>query len=174
MTLQRGFDLPVSQRTRGDVPVIASNGQVGTHGVAKVRGPGVVTGRSGTIGRVWLLDQDFWPLNTTLYVKDFKGNDPLFVRHLLANMELERFAGGSTVPSLNRNVLDHESVYVPSVAEQATISRLLDSVETEVKNALRLAAQISVVRQHLMTSLLSGEHKILESYDALLAEGAAA
>jgi restriction endonuclease S subunit len=168
LTLQRGFDLPSSERTDGDVPVVASNGQVDTHGVAKVSAPGVVTGRSGTIGRVWLLERDFWPLNTTLYVKDFKGNDPRFVRHLLADMELGRFAGGSTVPSLNRNVLDLESVHVPSVTEQTTLADLLDSLDSNVERAGHLAGEIAAVRASVMASLLSGEHEIPESYDELL------
>lgn len=120
--LQRGFDLPVQSRRAGDVPVVASNGLVGTHDVAKVAGPGVVTGRSGTIGKVMFVESGYWPLNTTLYVKDFKGNHPRFVRRLLESMDLEGHAGGSTVPSLNRNVLDDVSVVCPSLAVQIAVA----------------------------------------------------
>ena len=73
LTLQRGFDLPRNKREPGDYQVIASTGSVGTHNVAMVQGPGVVIGRSGSIGGGQYIEEDFWPLNTTLWVKDFKG-----------------------------------------------------------------------------------------------------
>ena len=74
-TLQRGFDLPVQHRCEGDVPIFAANGPVGTHNVVKIEGPGVVTGRSGTIGKVHYVEGGYWFLNTSLWVKDFHGND---------------------------------------------------------------------------------------------------
>ena len=76
LTLQRGFDLPTTQRKPGSYPVIASTGSVGTHDEAMVRGPGVVIGRSGSLGGGQFVKHDFWPLNTTLWVRDFRGNDP--------------------------------------------------------------------------------------------------
>ena len=76
--LKRGYDLPTSRREPGDVPIVSSSGITGFHSEAKVSGPGVVTGRYGTLGEVFYLDTDFWPLNTALYVRDFKGNEPRF------------------------------------------------------------------------------------------------
>ena len=73
-TLQRGFDLPVQARREGPVKIFAANGPVGTHAVHKVEGPGVVTGRSGTLGKVHFVKEDYWPLNTALWVNDFHGN----------------------------------------------------------------------------------------------------
>ncbi|MFO1371435.1 MAG: restriction endonuclease subunit S [Candidatus Competibacteraceae bacterium] len=112
-TLQRGSDLPVQDRVSGDVPLVTSSGITDTHNEIRVRGPGVVTGRSGSIGNVFFIDDDFWPLNTVLYVKDFHGNDPRFVFHLLKNFDLKRFATGAGVPTLNRNFAHDEIVYVP-------------------------------------------------------------
>ena len=79
VTLQRGYDLPNRLRRPGEVPIITSSGIGGTHSEAMVSGPGVVTGRYGTIGEVFYIESEFWPLNTTLFVRDFHGNDPLFV-----------------------------------------------------------------------------------------------
>jgi type I restriction enzyme, S subunit len=101
-TLQRGFDLPVQDRTAGEIPIFAANGPVGTHNVAKCLGPGVVTGRSGTIGKVHYVAQDYWPLNTSLFIKDFHGNYPRFIYYLLSWMKLEQFHEGTGVPTLNR------------------------------------------------------------------------
>jgi type I restriction enzyme S subunit len=125
-TLQRGFDLPTQDRVSGAVPLVSSSGIIDTHHKSAVRGPGVVTGRSGSIGNIFFIEEDFWPLNTTLYVKDFHGNDPRFVFYLLKRFDLNRFATGSGVPTLNRNFVHDELVNVPIFAEQRRIVGILD------------------------------------------------
>ena len=128
-TLQRGFDLPTQERTAGIYPLVSSSGISDTHHKSAVHGPGVVTGRSGSIGNVFYIAEDFWPLNTVLYIKDFHGNDPRFVFHLLNHFDLRRFATGTGVPTLNRNFVHDELVYVPvSVPEQQRVAGLLDEV----------------------------------------------
>ena len=79
VTLQRGFDLPVSEMKDGEIPVLGSTGIIGYHNKAKVNPPGVITGRSGTIGVIQYVDKPYWPHNTSLWVKDFKSNHPKFV-----------------------------------------------------------------------------------------------
>jgi len=125
-TLQRGFDLPVQDRVSGAVPLVTSSGITDTHNAIGVRGPGVATGRSGSIGNVFYIEDDFWPLNTVLYVKDFHENDPRFVFYLLQKFDLKRFATGAGVPTLNRNFIHGEIVCVPPLAEQHRIVALLD------------------------------------------------
>ena len=85
--LKRGYDLPQRKRIPGSVPLVSSSGVTYYHAEAKVRGPGVVTGRYGTLGEVFFVPSDFWPLNTTLYVRDFKGNDPRFVSYFLRGLD---------------------------------------------------------------------------------------
>jgi type I restriction enzyme, S subunit len=140
-TLQRGFDLPTQNRVRGNVPLVSSSGISDTHSESAVRGPGVVTGRSGSIGNVFFIREDFWPLNTVLFVKDFHGNDPRFVFYLLKNFGLNRFASGSGVPTLNRNFVHGEEVTVPRLSEQKRIVGVLDEafdgIATATANAER-------------------------------------
>lgn len=128
-TLQRGFDLPVNDRIEGDIPVFAANGPVGTHNVAKVKSPGVVTGRSGTLGKVHLVTTDYWPLNTALWVKDFHGNDPNWVFRLLSWMKLENHTRGTGVPTLNRNLVHVVEVPLPPLEEQRRIAAILDKAD---------------------------------------------
>ena len=140
-TLQRGFDLPVHERTPGKIPVFAANGLVGTHNVAKVKGPGVVTGRSGTLGEVHYVKNDFWALNTALWVKDFHGNDPKWVARLLKWMRLETHTRGTGVPTLNRNLVHVVPVIVPPIAQQRRIAAILDradAVRRKRKEAIAL------------------------------------
>ena len=134
-TLQRGFDLPTQNRVVGQFPLVSSSGVIDTHDKCAVRGPGVVTGRSGSIGNVFFIEEDFWPLNTTLYVKDFHGNDPRFVFHLLRKFDLRQFAGGVGVPTLNRNSVHGELVGVPSLPEQQRIVALLDEAFAGIATA---------------------------------------
>jgi type I restriction enzyme, S subunit len=143
--LQRGFDLPVNQRISGNVPVFAANGQLGTHNLAKVKGPGVVTGRSGTLGEVYFVESDYWPLNTALWVKDFHGNNPKWVARLLKWMRLETYTRGTGVPTLNRNLIHVVPVLVPPLEEQHRIAAILDkadAIRRKRQEAIRLTEEL--------------------------------
>jgi hypothetical protein len=103
LVLQRGFDLPKASRADGGVPIIAATGVTGFHNEAKVKAPGVVTGRSGTIGVVLYVQEDFWPLNTSLWAKEFPKSEPLFAFYLLSSLDLKQFNSGAAVPTLNKS-----------------------------------------------------------------------
>ena len=103
VTLQRGHDLPVQNRdSHGSVPVYGSNGVLGFHTIAKCD-RGIITGRSGTIGEVYVSEEPFWPLNTTLYSNNTHGNNLIYLKYLLMFFNLKRFKSGAGVPTLNRN-----------------------------------------------------------------------
>ncbi|WP_165725231.1 restriction endonuclease subunit S [Pseudoalteromonas sp. SA25] len=129
-TLKRGYDLPTKLRTAGKVPIYAANGQNGSHNEAKIKGPGVITGRSGTIGKVHYTNTDYWPLNTSLYVTNFHGNDPKWVFYMLKAFQLERFVEGAGVPTLNRNLVHDELIPLPPLHEQKRIAAILDKADT--------------------------------------------
>ena len=132
ITLQRGFDLPNTERQPGPHPVIASTGPVGTHQKASVKGPGVVIGRSGSLGGGQFIVSDYWPLNTTLWVKDFHGNDRRFCYYLLKSLNLADFNAGSGVPSLNRNHIHPIPVKVPGVPQQRAIANILGILDDKI------------------------------------------
>lgn len=132
--LKRGYDLPKQQRILGSVPLISSAGLSDHHSEAKVKGPGVVTGRYGTIGQVFYVKDDFWPLNTTLYVRDFKGNNPEFVYYFLKTIDYLQYSDKAAVPGVNRNHLHMASVFVPiSVDEQQKIASTLAILDNKIQ-----------------------------------------
>jgi len=137
IVLQRGFDLPKSSMKEGDIPVLGSNCIIGYHNEAKVAPPGVVTGRSGTLGLVQFTDNPYWPHNTALWVKDFKGNDPKFVYYKLQTLHLENFNGGASVPTLNRNVLDMLEINIPHIDIQKSIAEILSAYDDLIENNRR-------------------------------------
>ena len=128
-TLQRGIDLPEDNRVYGQVPVYGANGIHGFHDTAPIAGPGVITGRSGSMGLVHYCESPFWPLNTTLFVNEFHGNNERYVYYLLSSLRLERFSASTGVPSLNRNFVHPVPVAVPPLQEQQTIVDILNSAD---------------------------------------------
>lgn len=121
VTLHRGYDLPSDDREEGTYPLFSSNGLTDYISSFKIKGPGVVTKRSGTIGNVFYSNNDFWPLNTTLYVSDFHGNNPKYIQYRLSSFPLKNFASGASVPTLNRNELIGVFCKVHSLNEQQHI-----------------------------------------------------
>lgn len=137
LTLQRGFDLPKKKRREGSVPIVSSSGVSGYHDTAKVAGPGVVTGRYGTLGEVFYVAEDFWPLNTTLYVRDQKGNDPRFLSYFLRTLDLAHQNAAGAVPGLNRNALHLLPVAVPANRTQRKIASVLSAYDDLIENNTR-------------------------------------
>jgi len=149
LTLQRGFDLPERNRREGNIPIVSSSGISGYHNVAKVCSPGVVTGRYGTLGEVFYLDKDFWPLNTTLYVRDFKGNDPLFLSYFLRTLNLAHQNVAGAVPGLNRNALHLLPVFIPQLPTQRKIAAILSAYDDLIENNTRRIAILEEMAQSL-------------------------
>jgi type I restriction enzyme S subunit len=153
LMLQRGFDLPETQRETGPYPVIASTGPVGKHNVAMVRGPGVVIGRSGSLGGGQFIRSDFWPLNTTLWVRDFKGNDRRFCYYLLKSLNLANFNAGSGVPTLNRNHIHPIPVRVPEdTYEQRVIAHILGTLDDKIELNRRMNETLEAIAHEIFKS----------------------
>ncbi|CAI8694747.1 restriction endonuclease subunit S [Burkholderia sp. IT-111MI5] len=132
--LKRGYDLPQKVRLPGNVPLVSSSGVTDTHAESMVKGPGVVTGRYGTLGQVFYIEQDFWPLNTTLYVRDFKGNDPRFISFFLRDIDFFVYSDKAAVPGLNRNHLHQARVRFPTdPKEQRAIAQILGTLDDKIE-----------------------------------------
>ena len=143
LTLQRGIDLPESERQPGSVPVMGSFGVTGRHSKAVCKGPGVTVGRSGgSAGVVSYIEEDYWPLNTCLYVRDFKGNHPRFCYYFLKTFDLARLNSGSAQPSLNRNFVHPVLAVFPDPPEQAAIASVLSALDDKI--ALNDAMNVSL------------------------------
>ena len=134
---QRGFDLPKDSFINGDFPVVGSTSILGYHIEAKVRSPGIVTGRSGTIGQFQFIKTDFWPHNTSLWVKEFYGNDEKFAYYLLHTLDFISLNGGGAIPSLNRNFLSSINVSIPSLPTQRKIASILSAYDDLIENNLK-------------------------------------
>lgn len=159
--LKRGYDLPQQNRTPGEVPVISSSGVTDYHSEAMVNRPGVVTGRYGTLGQVFYIDKDFWPLNTTLYVRDFKGNHPRFIGYLLRGLDFLAYSDKAAVPGLNRNDLHQAEVRVPSdVGEQGAIAHILGTLDDKIELNRRMNETLETIARALFKSWFVDFHPV--------------
>jgi type I restriction enzyme S subunit len=149
LTLKRGHDLPGDSRHDGDVPVVSSSGITGHHNEAKAKAPGVVTGRYGTLGEVFYLEQDYWPLNTALYVVDFKGTHPKFAAYFLRNVLRDYKSDKAAVPGVDRNVLHEIEVRVPDLRYQECISSTLSTYDDLIENNRRRMALLEDAARQL-------------------------
>ena len=159
--LQRGFDLPFSHLMEGVVPVVYSNGIGAYHSKGMCKGPGLVTGRSGTIGKFFYIESgDYWPHNTTLWVTDFCGNNPLFVKYLYETLDFEDFSTGTGVPTLNRNSVHEHKVVIPPLAEQRRIARALSDVDELILALGKLIEKKRNIKTGAMQELLTGKTRL--------------
>jgi len=132
--LQRGFDLPKSKMIDGEYPVVGSTSIIGYHNEYKQEPPGVITGRSGSLGVVQYITKPYWPHNTSLWVKDFKGNIPRYVYYFLKTLPLAHYNSGAGVPTLNRNHLDNLDICVHELIEQQKIASILSAYDELTEN----------------------------------------
>jgi len=154
--LQRGFDLPVQDRVQGTIPILASTGVIGTHSIHKVKGPGVVTGRSGTIGEVKYTQSNFWPLNTSLWIKKFHRGGSIFAYHFLKGFHLERLGGGSAVPSLDRKVVHAQMVHIPPVSLVNEFEKEIGPIFSILENLTSQNESLKEARDILLPRLMTG------------------
>jgi type I restriction enzyme S subunit len=166
VVLQRGFDLPTTQRIPGDVPIIAATGLNGTHNVAKVKGPGVVTGRSGSLGTVMLVWEDFWPLNTALWAKEFRQSNPIHAYFTLQCLDLKGFNSGAAVPTLNRNDIHGLPTVLPDRETLNSFSECVQPMFTLKRNLEAKNSNLRTTRDFLLPKLISGELSVEASDEA--------
>jgi type I restriction enzyme, S subunit len=167
LTLQRGVDITKDEQRDGNVPVVSSGGVASFHDTALVDGPGVVVGRKGSAGRVHWVAEDYWPHDTTLYVKCFGGNSRRYIYYKLVAMKLETFDTGSANPTVNRNIVHPVHVSWPPEEEQQKIVDMLDSLlgtmEEVATRSRHSIDRLQEYRQALITAAVTGQLDIGEA-----------
>jgi type I restriction enzyme S subunit len=157
LVLKRGYDLPVQDRVYGSHPIMASNGILDWHNEYKVKGPGIVTGRSGTLGQVHMVNTDYWPLNTALYSQNLKDNNPLYILFLLRNFKVERFARGAGVPTLNRNLVHNELIINVPLNLQNQFAERVQAIEQQKASAQASYEKAEELFNSLLQKAFNGE-----------------
>ena len=149
--LQRGFDLPTRQICNGKIPVVYSNGIMNHHSSYKCVAPGLVTGRSGTIGKfTYIEDGYYWPHNTSLWVTDFHDNNPKFIYYLYQTIHIEQYSTGSGVPTLNRNNVHRHKTFIPKLKEQNKIAAFLSLLDERISTQSKIIEDLKKLKSAII------------------------
>ena len=167
ITLQRGYDLPSKNRVPGPVPVLSAGEKISYHNEAKVAGPGFVIGRSTNLGIPRWSDEDFWPLNTTLFAKDFKGNNPRWLFYLFQILDLSGFDSGTAQGSLNRNYIGSFRVSAPDRNEQDRIVDVIGSLDDKIAANNEVRRLSDEMIQSLWRKLINEDSSFVEFGDVI-------
>ena len=154
--LQRGFDLPTGQINNGKFPVVYSNGIMNYHSSYKCVAPGLITGRSGTIGKfTYIEDGYYWPHNTSLWVTDFYDNNPQFIYYLYQTIRIEQYSTGSGVPTLNRNNVHRHKTFIPKLKEQNKIATILSLLDERISTQTKIIEDLKKLKCAIIEKLYS-------------------
>ncbi len=162
--LTYGKALKEEARYSGSIPVYGSNGQVGWHNEALVKGPGIVVGRKGNPGIVTWVAKDFFPIDTTFYAVP-KG--PIHAMHYiyyaLSLQNLASLAADSAVPGLNRNIAYMTEILVPSVEIANIFDKNVEPFFNRVSMNNEESRTLAAIRDALLSKLLSGEIRVKDA-----------
>ena len=149
LQFQRGFDITKKEQVPDEIPIVSSSGITSYHNQWKIKCPGVVIGRKGTLGATHYIDRNFWPHDTTLWIKNFKGNNPRFLYYFLQTMHFENFDTGSSNPTLNRNHLHKIKTLFPNLFLQKKIAAILSTYDDLIGNNKRRIALLEKMAEEI-------------------------
>jgi type I restriction enzyme S subunit len=165
--VQRGFDLPPSERLPGPYPVVSGGRICGSHSEPKVKAPGVAKGRAGLLGEVRLRLDDYWFLNTVLRVKEFRGAGPYLAYQHLKVSEFGLLNAESAVPTLNRNHVHNLPVCIPPAEVARAFEELAGALHVRARSNERESLTLAALRDALLPKLLSGEIRTKDAETAV-------
>lgn len=155
VSLKYGSALSEKVRTAGEYPVFGSNGAIGMHQEYLVEGPGIIVGRKGSVGSINWTEENFWPIDTTYYVKPLDGHNLRWVFYLLKSLNLESLSLKSGVPGLNRADVYRLRVELPCYTVQARIVEILSSIDEALEASKAVLEQLVAVKRKLSYELFT-------------------
>ena len=160
MTFHRGYDLTRSNMQYGKYPVVGSTSVIGYHNKYKIHGPGIVTGRSGSLGKYQLIWEDFWPHNTSLYISDMKEHHFLYLYGILQTVDFSVLNNGGAIPTLNRNTLSAiKMLKAPKLLQEQYVG-IVEPYYNIIRNVEKEIILLTEARDRLLPKLMSGEIKV--------------
>ncbi|MBU5307646.1 restriction endonuclease subunit S [Clostridioides mangenotii] len=128
-----GKSLPKLKRKEGKVKVYGSGGVIGYHDTALVKGPAIIMGRKGNVGKVFYEEEDFFPIDTTYYIQEDSSYDLKFIYYLLQTQNLDKLNTHSAVPGISRENLYRLNVSIPDKKTQIAIGNTLTLFDRKIK-----------------------------------------
>ena len=156
-----GKGLKQEVRTGKGYPVVGSSGIVGYHSDFLVKGPGIVIGRKGTLGKVIYLFENFFPIDTTYYIKSKIESDGLLYEYfLLKTLNFEEMNSDSAVPGLNRDIALSTEIQIAPLDKLHKFNKLASAFITKLSANSNNIRTLEKLRDTLLPKLMSGEVRI--------------
>ncbi len=156
--LAYGKPLKAEDRMHGHVCVYGANGPVGWHDEKLVSGPGIVIGRKGNPGVVTWAHGDFYPIDTTFYVKPIGACRSLyFFYYALSFHNLANLSADSAVPGLNRNHAYMSKQVIPSQPVLTAFDSQIAPIFAAMHANEEQSRSLALTRDTLIPKLLSSE-----------------
>ncbi|OLY90768.1 type I restriction enzyme, S subunit [Cnuella takakiae] len=145
----------------GSYAVMGSNGIVGYHDEYLIKGPGIVVGRKGAAGEVTYIESDFWPIDTTYYVKPKKNISLKYGYYLLKSLRLNQFEKSTAIPGLNRNDAYSKGIFLPPIEQQnaivSKIEELFSELDKGIEELKTAQQQLKVYRKAVLKWAFEGK-----------------
>lgn len=166
ISIQRGHDLTSEKFIYGNIPVYGSGGLMGYHNMITSKAPSIIVGRSGSVGKLQYITEDFWAHNTTIYMTDNRGNCTKYLYYVLSSIDLKALATQTAVPTLDRkNVLSYNYPFTNNIEEQVEIARYLDDITNKISDVIaNCYKQISLLqerKQIIINDVVTGKVKVV-------------
>ncbi len=142
-------------------PVVGSSGVVDHHSEYLVEGPGIVIGRKGTLGKVIYLWDNFYPIDTTYYVKSkVESVGLLYEYFLLKTINFEDMNTDSAVPGLNRDIALSTEIKIAPEDKLHSFNEFAANLVAKLKKNKDQIHTLEKLRDTLLPKIMSGEVRI--------------
>ena len=154
MKFEYGKALTEKDRIKGEYPVMGANGIIGYHNQYLIKGPSIIVGRKGSVGKINWIEENNTPIDTTFYVVENKEKIiKKYAYYMLKSLNLETLNTGRGSGGLNRETAYNQKIILPSVLEQKKIINKIKLLENDLNEA----------NDYLLKSPIEKE-KIIENY----------
>lgn len=168
ISLKYGKALKQENRSGEGFPVVASGGIVGFHNEYLVNAPGIVIGRKGTLGKVYYMYENFYPIDTSYYIESKIKNSKLFYEYfLLKSLGFENMNSDSAVPGLNRDSAMSSSITLPSFEMIINFNSFCEGFFNKIKINSTQVNTLENLRDTLLPKLMSGELRVQYAEEAI-------
>ena len=117
----------------GAIPIYGTGGLMGYATDYLYDKPSVLIGRKGTIGRVKYVEHPFWTVDTLFYtIVNEELVIPKFLYYVMAQIDLNNYNEGTTIPSLRTETLNRLEFNIPSLLEQKKILCYLSILDEKI------------------------------------------
>lgn len=157
VSLEYGKPLKADTRSGAGYPVIGSSGVMDYHAEYLVSGPGIVVGRKGTVGAVTYIHDNFFPIDTTYFVRPLIDIKFYYLKFLLESLGLQKMNSDSAVPGLNRDAALRTSIVVPPVDAIRQFESTIAAIFSKQHNILKENQHLTQLRDWLLPMLMNGQ-----------------